>query len=112
MKLKKELLKGSTAMLVLSVLAQQDRYGYQIIQVLRVQSEDVFEMNEGTLYPILHALEGDGALESYWCEVEGRRRKYYSITEKGKKELQSQAAEWKTYAGAVGKVLNFAGAVG
>ena len=57
MKLNKELVKGSTAMLVLSVLEKQDMYGYQIIKTVALLSDDVFSLNEGTLYPILHALE-------------------------------------------------------
>ena len=57
MKISKELIKGSTAMLVMSVLKKNDMYGYKIIKELELQSESVFELKEGTLYPILHALE-------------------------------------------------------
>lgn len=57
MKISKELIKGSTAMLVMSVLKKSDMYGYKIIKELELQSESVFELKEGTLYPILHALE-------------------------------------------------------
>lgn len=57
MKISKELIKGSTVMLVMSVLKKNDMYGYKIIKELELQSESVFELKEGTLYPILHALE-------------------------------------------------------
>ena len=73
MKISKELIKGSTAMLVMSVLKKNDMYGYKIIKELELQSESVFELKEGTLYPILHALEEENLLESYWEEFDGRK---------------------------------------
>lgn len=108
MKYSKELLKGSTGTLVLSVLETKDLYGYKIIRELEIRSENAFEMSEGTLYPILHALEKEKLLESYWQEFDGRKRKYYHITEKGKKELHTKSAEWKSFSASVNKVLNFA----
>ena len=88
MKISKELIKGSTAMLVMSVLKKNDMYGYKIIKELELQSESVFELKEGTLYPILHALEKENLLESYWEEFDGRKRKYYHLTRKGTKSLK------------------------
>ena len=73
MKISKELIKGSTVMLVMSVLKKNDMYGYKIIKELELQSESVFELKEGTLYPILHALEKENLLESYWEEFDGRK---------------------------------------
>lgn len=107
MKISKELAKGSTAMLVLSVLSREEMYGYQIIKTVELTSEKVFQMNEGTLYPILHSLEQEGFLTSRWCDGEenGRRRKYYKITEDGKKELKLRHAEWERYEKAVNRVL-------
>lgn len=107
MKISKELAKGSTALLVLGVLSRGDLYGYQIIRTVETASEKVFQMNEGTLYPILHALEQEECLTSYWSSPdEGtRRRRYYKITEKGLKELASQQQEWNAYTQAVAKVL-------
>ncbi len=106
MKVSKELVKGSTAMLVLSVMQGQDRYGYQIIRELEQLSEDVFQLNEGTLYPILHALELEGCLTSRWEDTDAaRRRKYYHLTDKGQRELERRMAEFDTYATAVRKVL-------
>lgn len=90
MKISKELAKGSTGLLVLSVISKTDMYGYQIIKTLEVMSENVFSLNEGTLYPILHSLEKEGSLESYWCEAEGRKRKYYKITESGARRARGQ----------------------
>ncbi len=114
MKLNKELVKGSTAMLVLSVLEKQDMYGYQIIKTVALLSDDVFSMNEGTLYPILHALEKNGDLSAYWSDTDTgtRRRRYYAITAQGKKVLAEQKQQWETYSAAVGKVLGGASLVG
>ncbi len=108
MKISKELAKGSTALLVLSVLAKEDLYGYQIIRTVEIMSENVFQMNEGTLYPILHSLEKEGFLTSYWSDAAetGRRRKYYKITQKGLKEFEIQKQEWNTYSRAVTKLIN------
>lgn len=106
MKISKELSKGSNGLLVLSVLRRRELYGYQIIRELELQSEEVFQMSEGTLYPILHSLEKEKFLESYWEEKEsGRRRRYYRITDKGIAELEHRAKEWKSYSNAVEKVL-------
>ncbi len=105
MKYSKELLKGSTVTLVLSILENQDLYGYRIITELEMRSEKAFDMSEGTLYPLLHALEKEKYLESYWKEVDGRNRKYYHITKKGKKELAAKKEEWKSFSASVNKVL-------
>ena len=109
MKISKELAKGSTGMMVLSVISRREMYGYQIIKTVEMTSNKVFQMNEGTLYPILHSLENEGFLTSHWVESEdtGKKRKYYQITEKGLKELASQEKEWKEYSTAVEKVLNY-----
>ena len=104
--LKKELTKGSSALLVLSVLQKKDMYGYQIIKEIELSSERVFSFKEGTLYPILHSFEQNGLVNSYWEDSnQGRKRKYYHITKKGLKELQSTKEEWEAYSAAVGKVL-------
>jgi PadR family transcriptional regulator PadR len=84
-------------------------YGYKIIKELELQSESVFELKEGTLYPILHALEEENLLESYWEEFDGRKRKYYHLTRKGTKRLKEKQEEWKVYSKSVEKVLSFSG---
>ena len=108
MRYSKVLLKGSTSILVLSVLENKDLYGYRIIRELEIRSENAFEMSEGTLYPILHALEKEKCLSAYWQEIDGRNRKYYHITKKGKKVLDDKKEEWKSFSTSVNKVLNFA----
>lgn len=106
MNVKQELTKGSSSMLVLSVLEKEDLYGYMIIKKIAEKSENVFLFKEGTLYPILHNFEANGYLKSYWVESEGRKRKYYHITKKGLKELEDTKKEWESYSIAVGKVLH------
>ena len=105
MRYSKELLKGSTPLLVLSVLQRGDQYGYRIIRELEEASEKAFQMTEGTLYPILHALEEEGLLESYWRVFDGRNRKYYHITEKGKGYLGSLKADWDDFSKMVNDIL-------
>ena len=109
LKINKELMKGSTAMLVLSIISKDDMYGYKIVKELESRSENVFSMKEGTLYPLLHALEEEGFVESYWQEYAGRNRKYYHITHRGKTALKEKKEEFEAYSVAVGKVLSFSG---
>ncbi len=91
----KELLKGSTETLILSLLSRKPMYGYGLIKELEIMSNGIFKLKEGTLYPILHSLENKKLVESYWEEREGqRKRKYYRITDNGKKELADKKTEW------------------
>ena len=93
-------------LLVLSLLAGEDMYGYQMIVELARRSDHTFEMKEGTLYPVLHGLERDGAVEAYQQEAPtGRMRKYYRRTRRGAAVLREEAAAWQTYSGAVNAVL-------
>jgi len=106
MKVNKELLKGSTTILILSLLERKSMYGYEMIKEIELKSSGVFSFKEGTLYPILHSLEGEGLVESFWSEGDGaRKRKYYKITEKGKGQLKEKQEEWKTFRSAVEKVM-------
>lgn len=101
----KSLISGSTSMLLLRLLSEKDMYGYEMIETLRARSENVFELKAGTLYPLLHQMEGKALLTSYEEESAGKARKYYSITKEGRKQLIQKEAEWKTYSSAVTRVL-------
>ena len=95
-----------THLLVLSLLANEDMYGYQMIVELARRSDHTFEMKEGTLYPVLHGLEKDGLVEAYQQEAPtGRMRKYYHLTRKGDAALKTETEVWKTYSNAVNAVL-------
>ena len=106
MKFDKGLMAGSGTMLVLALLEESDMYGYQIIEELARRSKDVYEMKEGTLYPILHALEKEKYLTSYRQEApNGRERKYYHLTRRGKQLLDDKRSEWETFRRGVNDVL-------
>ena len=105
MKISRELLKGSTDMLVLSLIENENMYGYQMIKRLSEKSQNVFELQEGTLYPILHNLERKNYITSYWDNTGTKKRKYYSITNEGKKHLKDKKQEWRTFNSGVNQVI-------
>lgn len=107
MAIDKSLMSGSMAMLLLKLLSEKDMYGYEMIDTLRQKSNNVFELKAGTLYPLLHGLEGKGLLKSYEQDVVGKTRKYYSITKEGRDYLEEKTAEWNEYKTAVSSVLAF-----
>lgn len=101
----KSLVSGSTMLLLLKLLEGKDMYGYEMIEALREKSENVFELKAGTLYPLLHGMEEKGYVRSYEQEASGKTRKYYSLTDKGKKQLKVKEKEWKEYTRAVFGIL-------
>lgn len=105
-KIDKGLIGGSTVLLVLSLLEETDRYGYEIIKELEARSDKAFQFKEGTLYPVLHKLENNGFVKSYMEKGEtGKERKYYKITRKGKKQLVEEKEKWKEFSISVNKVI-------
>ena len=112
MKIEKSLLSGSTPLLVLSLLKQDDLYGYQMVSELARRSDNTFELKEGTLYPLLHTMEKQGWIRSYTkATPSGRERKYYHLTEEGRAQLAHKEQEWKHFCRSVNKVLDFAPAL-
>lgn len=104
-----QLLKGTTDLLILSVLSDEELYGYQIAQRIRERSGDGLAPSEGTLYPALHRLEQRGALRAAWGAGEaGPRRRYYSLTEAGHGMLAEARRDWDAY---VAEVRAVAGAL-
>lgn len=99
-------MSGSSRLLILSLLGEKSYYGYEIIKTLKQRSNNVFDMKEGTLYPILHKLENDELIISQNLEVSGRIRKVYSITKKGLKILEKDTKDFKEFSLAVNQVLN------
>ena len=93
-------------MLILRLLEDKDMYGYEMIENLEKKSNNVFTLKAGTLYPLLHSLEEKNYLKSYEDEVNGKLRKYYSLTKEGKKYLGTKKEEWQEYQTAVLNVLN------
>ena len=106
MTIDKSLLAGSTGLLILRLLEEEDLYGYQMIERLRARSDDTFSLKAGTLYPLLHTLETQGLVQSYEQAAEGARvRKYYHLTDAGRTRLAEKTAEWREFSGAVERVL-------
>lgn len=98
--------KGSTEILILSLLVERPMYGYEISQQLEQRSGGYFEMKEGLLYPALHRMQQKGWLSTEWRTVDGRRRKYYALTALGREILDEQAVEWKTFLKELNALLN------
>ncbi len=102
---RRELLKGSTETLLLSLLAGEPMYGYQVVREIDKRSSGYFRFKEGTLYPALHRLEKDDLVEGSWgTSPSGQNRRYYYITAKGKKRLESMLKEWSQFTQAVNLV--------
>ncbi len=97
---------GNTDMLLLNLLSREDMYGYEMIEVLDRQSDHIFQLKAGTLYPLLHQLENRGYLISYDKVTDGgKTRKYYHLTEEGELFLQARNREWNSYSAAVNRIL-------
>lgn len=103
----KEFRKGSTVIIVLKLLQEQPMYGYMLAQELSKRSNGYFEFKQGTLYPALHKMESEGLIVSKWDEQtqDGPPRKYYHITEAGRKALVSLSEEWNNFASKLGGLL-------
>ncbi|HEM62282.1 MAG TPA: PadR family transcriptional regulator [Chloroflexi bacterium] len=96
--MEKDLRKGSARVLIMAMLAEKPMYGYQIAKELKRRSKGYFVFKEGTLYPALHGLEKEGLLTSEWEVVDkGPSRKYYRLTQEGKKVLAAGTREWATF---------------
>lgn len=98
-------IRGNLDLLLLSVLSAGPAHGYNVITALRARSEGEFDLAEGTVYPALHGLESDGLVQSTWQSVDGRRRRVYSLSDAGARELANQAAQWRRFSVAVDNVL-------
>jgi PadR family transcriptional regulator PadR len=105
-RLNPELMRGSLDLLVLSVLAGGPKYGYLMLKQLREASRGLVDAQAGTVYPLLHRLESEKLIRSRWDHATGRRRKWYELTEKGRKRLSQQAREWHEYAECIQRLLN------
>ena len=102
----KELLKGNTEALLLALLAGEPMYGYQLVREIECRSSGYFQFKEGTLYPALHRLEQASLVKGMWhISDTGQQRRYYAITEKGQRELQHKADEWRLFSEAVDLVM-------
>ena len=106
MDIDRQFLKGSISLLLLNLLSRGELYGYEILQEASLRSANAFEFKEGTLYPALHQLEKKGQIKSEWRTAEnGRERKYYSLTAKGRKAAAEYEKQWQHLTGAMAAIL-------
>ncbi|GHO59375.1 putative DNA-binding protein YwzG [Ktedonobacter robiniae] len=105
----RELMKGSLELLLLAVLEQEPMYGYQIVKEVRVSSQDVLQLKEGSLYPALHRLENAGLVTSAWqTRDDGSPRRYYQLTHLGREAVRARRQEWQMFTSAIEGVLRHA----
>lgn len=100
-----DLIKGHLEPLLMAIVEREPLHGYAIIEELRRRSRGEFDLPEGTVYPALHRLERAGLLSSAWAEGEGRRRRIYRLTRKGRTALRARRNEWQGFSRAVRAVL-------
>jgi transcriptional regulator len=103
--LRSEVLKGHVDLLLLSTLRSEPLHGYGVVEKLRGLSEGTFDLAEGTVYPALYRLEAAGLLSSRWTRANGRRRRVYELTSRGRGELARERDEWQSFAHAVEAVV-------
>lgn len=99
-------LKGSLPLLILHILSAGPSHGYHISKQIREKSDGVLDFKEGTLYPTLHNLEDRGLIAGFDDVIDGRRRRYYQLTDVGTAGLSSERAEWDNFVCYVNKILN------
>jgi PadR family transcriptional regulator PadR len=106
MKIDRQFLKGSISLLLLHLLSRGEMYGYEILQEASRRSANTFDLKEGTLYPALHQLERKEHIKSEWRTADnGRERKYYSLTPKGRKAAAAYEKQWQHLTGAITAIL-------
>jgi PadR family transcriptional regulator, regulatory protein PadR len=103
---KSDLPQGTLDLLILKVVALRPVHGYAIAQRLQQVSRDAVQVPQGSLYPALHRLENRGLLASTWQETDtGREAKFYTLTRKGRSQLETETASWQRLAAAVALIL-------
>jgi PadR family transcriptional regulator, regulatory protein PadR len=106
MEFDREFITGTVTVLILSLLTEREMYGYELLQEAERRSARELQLKEGTLYPALHHMEQCGLLKSVWRSGDaGPRRKYYSLTPKGRRQAQSKRRQWETLAGLMRTIL-------
>ena len=104
-----EVLQGTLEMLALKLLSAEPMHGWGLSLRLRAISRDVFDVNQGSLYPALQKLLREGRIKAEWRASDNNRRaRYYSITREGQRQLEAEISEWERSSGAVNRVLRFA----
>ena len=95
-KISSDLLRGHTDTIILKLLMDGDKYGYEISKLIQTNSSGEYELKEATMYSSLKRLESDGSITSYWGdETQGGRRRYYRITERGRQLYSENKSNWE-----------------
>lgn len=101
-----DLLRGTFGLLLLQAVSAEPKHGHEIMRWLREVTDEDLIVEEGAIYPALHRLEASGALKAEWGTTENNRQaKYYRLTQKGRRQLETERSKWERYASTVGKVL-------
>ncbi len=100
-----ELKKGNAELLILALLEDKARHGYEIGKLIAERSEGVLRFHVASLYPLLYRLERRGWLKGEWEPAGGRRRRYYRLTPSGRKILAEQRVRWRAFSGAVNRIV-------
>lgn len=104
-----DLLQGTLDLLILRTLQHDKLHGWAISERIQQISQDVLQVNQGSLYPALHRLEQHGAISAEWGISElGRRARFYRLTPAGKKQLEIEKESWSRMTSAIGRILDFA----
>jgi PadR family transcriptional regulator PadR len=104
---KSDLLQGTLDLLILKTLAAGPMHGWGVSQRIQLLSEDILQVNQGSLYPALHRLEQQGLIAAEWGASENNRQaKFYELTRAGRKQLADETRNWERMAGAVARILN------
>ena len=106
MTIRSEILQGTLDLLILKILNLQPMHGFGIGQRISQISKEVFQVNQGSLYPALHRLEAKGWITAEWKSTENNRKaKYYRLSRKGRKQLEQETEQWRVLSGAIQRVL-------
>ena len=101
----KELKKGNAELLILALLEDKSRHGYEIGKLIAERSDGVLRFHVASLYPLLYRFERRGWVKGEWEPAGGRRRRYYRLTHTGRKILREQRSRWRAFAGAVNRIV-------
>jgi DNA-binding PadR family transcriptional regulator len=105
---RRENVHGQLDLLLLALIRDQPAHGYAVIERLRERSNGEFDLAEGTIYPALHQLHDDGLLLASWSVIDGRSRRTYRLSARGKRALESRTASWQRFTAAVSSIVEAA----
>jgi PadR family transcriptional regulator PadR len=104
-----DMVQGTLDLLILRTISLEPKHGWAIAKRIQQVSEEVLQVQQGSLYPALHRLEQQGWIEAFWTETEtGRKAKFYSLTASGRTQLKKELDQWDRLSGAINLVVKLA----